>query len=848
MNFIHLKLRKTIILVGLFFAISLVVTAQNKLIKVACVGNSITFGNGIKNQPRDSYPAVLGRMLGEGYEVQNFGLSGATLLRNGNRPYWKTNEYPNAKKFNPNIVVIKLGSNDSKPINKAYWYEFEKDLSNLIDTFRLLSSKPKIYLCYPAPAIGIGNFGITDSILIKVIMPQIKKVAKLKKTELIDLHQALAGKDSLFPDRIHPNEKGAIIIAQTVGKSLTGKDYEFTPQAFAGNKTVWNGYDRYNFSFYGRSATVVTPKTPAKGNPWIARPAFFGAFAQADTALLARGFYVTYLDVTHLYGSPRAQKFFSNFYDYLVKKYQFSPKVTLEGFSRGGLFALNWAVKNAEKVACIYVDAPVCAIKSWPGRKQLNLWNDFLKEYNITDAQAETLKCSPVDQAVELAKTKLPILSVCGDADKGVPLLENSMVVRDKMVAAGGSMLLITKPGVDHHPHSLTDPTPIVNFVMQHQPSYLEKHHIQLRGNLNNSRYVFENNKVGRVAFLGGSITEMEGWHNLVMQQLKQRFPNTKFEFIEAGIGSTGTTPGAFRMKKDVLMNGKIDLLFVEAAVNDHANGFDSIAQIRGMEGEVRQALLSNPNMDIVMQHFIYDPFIPLLNQGKMPDVILNHEKIAEYYQIPSINQAQEIAERMREGEFDFKQFGGTHPAPLGQKYYAAAIESLFDSMWSVSYPDLQLKPHVIPEKPFNQFSYFNGNLVDPREANIKKGWAYESSWKPKEKGNVRAKNQNSGILEALTPGSELTLKFTGTGIGIYCLAGPNAGILEYRVDGGKFKKLDLFTRWSKNLYIPWVYMLETELTNKKHKITIRMSAEKNASSKGYACQIYYFAVNGKSL
>jgi hypothetical protein len=385
-----------------------------------------------------------------------------------------------------------------------------------------------------------------------------------------------------------------------------------------------------------------------------------------------------------------------------------------------------------------------------------------------------------------------------------------------------------------------------VDSVLQHQPEYIQKHHINIRGNLNNSRIVFENEKVGRVAFLGGSITEMKGWHNEVMDQLKQRFPTTKFEFVEAGIGSTGSTPGAFRIKKDALMNGKVDLLFVEAAVNDHTNGFDSIAQIRGMEGEIRQALLSNPNMDIIMQHFIYDPFIPILNAGKIPNVMLNHEKVAEHYQIPSINQAQEIAERMQAGEFDWKQFGGTHPAPLGHKYYAAAIDALFDQMWSVNYPDVQLKPHQLPANPLDVYSYFNGKLVSPQEAKVKKGWNYESPWTPKEKGQVREKNQNTAILEALTPGATLSFKFTGTAIGIYCLAGPNAGILEYSVDNATFKSLDLFTQWSSFLYIPWVYMLESQLTDKKHKITLRMSTDKNTSSKGNACQIYYFAVNGK--
>jgi len=630
-----------------------------------------------------------------------------------------------------------------------------------------------------------------------------------------------------------------------VSKALTGKEVEYNQQSFPGQKSEWNGYDRYDFVLNGRKAIIVAPKTPAKGNPWIVRPAFFNAFAQADSALLENGFYVAHFDVTVLYGSPRAQLLFSGFYDYVVKNCQFSSKVTLEGISRGGLLVLNWAVKNPEKVACIYIDAPVCNIKSWPGRKDTLLWNEFLKEWNITDVQADTIKCSPVDQAELLAKTRIPILSVCGDSDKTVPFTENTVLLRDQIVASGGSMKVITKPGVDHHPHSLKDPTPIVDFVLQHQPTYQEKQHINFRGNLNNSRNIFEKNKIGRVAFLGGSITEMNGWHNMLMEQLKQRFMNTKFDFIEAGISSTGTTPGSFRMDKDVLMNGKVDLLFIEAAVNDDTNGFNTVDQIRGMEGEVRHALMSNPNMDIVMLHFIYDPFITMMNEGKTPDVILNYEKVAEYYQIPSINLVQEITKRMKAGEFDWEQFGGTHPSPFGHKFYTAAIESLFDKMWSVSYPELQLHPHTIPTVPLDKFSYFEGKLIDPLEAKIKKGWMYELSWKPKVIGEVRKQFQNIPILEALKPGSELTLSFTGTSIGIYCLCGPNAGIIEYSIDGGKFKSYDLFTFWSKDLYIPWVHVFEAELQDKKHNIALRMSTAKNLDSKGTACQIYYFTVNG---
>ena len=371
-------------------------------------------------------------------------------------------------------------------------------------------------------------------------------------------------------------------------------------------------------------------------------------------------------------------------------------------------------------------------------------------------------------------------------------------------------------------------------------------HYINYRGSLQNAQTVFTSTKHGKVAFLGGSISEMKGWHNAVMDDLKQRFPTTSFDFIEAGIGSTGTTPGAFRMEKDVLSKGKIDLLFVEAAVNDHTNGFDSLSQIRGMEGEVRHALLANPATDIIMLHFIYDPFISIFNAGNTPDVILNHEKVATHYHLPSINLAKEIAERMKAGEFDWKTFGGTHPLPFGHHLYYTAIKQLFDSSWSNTNPAKSLSPHIIPKQPLDAYSYFNGNLIDPSKPTYDTAWKLEPNWKPKEAGTVREKFKNSTILEATHAGASLQFQFKGTAVGLYLLAGPNAGIIEYSIDGKTYPPIDLFTQWSSRIYLPWVTMLATELTNTKHTLTLKMAENQNPKSKGKACDIYYFAVNGK--
>lgn len=189
-------------------------------VRVACIGNSITFGAGIKNRSRDSYPSVLARMLGDNYWVKNFGVSARTMLNKGDHPYMNEPAYKNALAFNPNIVVIKLGTNDSKSFNWKYKADFMKDAQNMINAFKGLPSQPKIYLCYPSKAYLTGD-GINDDIISKEIIPMIKKLAKKNNLSVIDLHTAMDGMPELFPDRIHPNEKGAQVMAKAVYQSIS---------------------------------------------------------------------------------------------------------------------------------------------------------------------------------------------------------------------------------------------------------------------------------------------------------------------------------------------------------------------------------------------------------------------------------------------------------------------------------------------------------------------------------------------------------------------------------------------------------------------------------------------------
>ena len=218
---------KAIFIVVLVISFSFAIQAQSTVIRVACIGNSITAGSGLTNPSTDAYPSVLGRILGAGYEVKNFGVSGTTMLRKGNAPYWATTNYQSAKAYKPDIVIIKLGTNDSKDSNLPFINEFETDMSNMVDTFRLLTSNPKVYLSIPAPVYGAGGYGITDAMELQEIIPRINNVVAAKSTELINFRIPLLDHPELFPDNVHPNAEGARIMAGTAYKSLTGLEFVF---------------------------------------------------------------------------------------------------------------------------------------------------------------------------------------------------------------------------------------------------------------------------------------------------------------------------------------------------------------------------------------------------------------------------------------------------------------------------------------------------------------------------------------------------------------------------------------------------------------------------------------------
>jgi len=367
---------------------------------------------------------------------------------------------------------------------------------------------------------------------------------------------------------------------------------------------------------------------------------------------------------------------------------------------------------------------------------------------------------------------------------------------------------------------------------------------IILRGNYANSQLQFSKNTTGRVAFMGGSITQMEGYRPMVTGWLQKRFPQTKFDFVNAGISSTCSTTGAFRLRSEVLAKGKVDLFFVEFAVNDDQDAAHAAREcVRGLEGIIRQARKEQPNMDIIVTHFVNPRMLAQLQAGKMPLPMASHEKVLKAYNVSTIFLAREVADRIKADKLTWNVFGGTHPKPAGNRIAADMIAALLDRAWSRP-PVKKAAPHALPWKPLDIGSYQRGHFLSPA-ASANEGWTWHvPNWRTIPGGFRTNPFGGKKLLTATEPGQETIVKFKGRALGAYVLAGPDAGILEVSIDDGKWQSVNLYHHHSRGLHYPRTVMFAADLKTGVHIAKIRLSEAADSRSKARAARILQFVVN----
>jgi len=427
---------------GLSFLCALT-SAQPKQIRVACIWSASSFGPSTNSTKEDSYPAQLQRMLGQKYDVRAFRMD---------------EEFQEALRFLPDLAFL--------------------DSGNLVSSFLRLPSHPRVVLIVPPSPPSASFIDTTDTSRTQrdsLIASRFQQLACTSGCEIINLRTSFLGLEHLFSQERGPSPVGAGLIASRLKDVVSLGDAPpfdlLAASRIAGVHSSYFGYDCCNFTFEGRDARIVRPKKTAPGHPWIWRARFWGHEPQTEIALLERGFHVVYCDVAELFGNNEAIGIWDRFYGMLTRA-GLSARAVLEGFSRGGMYIYRWAAYHPDRVACVYADAPVLDIKSWPGGKgrgggNPTEWERFKQDFDLkSEEEALAFKGNPLDLAREIAGAGFPMLHVCGDADVTVPIEENTDLFEKKILAFGGRITVIRKPGIGHHPHSLPNPQPIVDFIL----------------------------------------------------------------------------------------------------------------------------------------------------------------------------------------------------------------------------------------------------------------------------------------------------------------------------------------------------------------------------------------------
>lgn len=217
--------------------------------------------------------------------------------------------------------------------------------------------------------------------------------------------------------------------------------------------------------YNGHILTVICPEKAADGMPWVWRAEFLGAFDYADKQLLKEGWHIVNYRLWDMYGSPEAVKLMKSAHDFVVRKFGLNPKADIFGFSRGGLYTVNYTLAHPDDIASVYLDAPVLDVFSWPSQRYDTEWRECSDIYDLDGKTSKDFEENPINNLSKLVSLRIPIILVAGDSDEVVPYEENGKYLAQECKKANAVHKVIIKPGVGHHPHSLENPAEIVEFI-----------------------------------------------------------------------------------------------------------------------------------------------------------------------------------------------------------------------------------------------------------------------------------------------------------------------------------------------------------------------------------------------
>lgn len=392
---------------------------------------------------------------------------------------------------------------------------------------------------------------------------------------------------------------------------------------------------------------------------------------------------------------------------------------------------------------------------------------------------------------------------------------------------------------------------------MQQRNNNTDNSTIQLRKGMPRFCHIMTSKEPITAAFLGGSITEGAGasnpdatsWRALTEKYFQARLGKDRVTCINAGVGGTNSAFGAHRLAEHVLMQGPIDVLFVEFAVNDD---LDREASIRGMEGIVRKCLRESPHTEIC---FIYTAADKNLG-GRMPFNIAVHEEIAAYYSIPSVNFAAEIYNLIAAGQTSWEELAPDHyhPNDQGHALYAncliaflqeverkhpAVVEAASETVSEATSEGTAVS-FLLSRPPLDGSNYEFARMGKAEEISELRGFEMTRL------DNGPLINWRYDTAHLLTYQADATFTFTvhGQSAGICMLCGPDTGIFEYSVNEEPFQSVNLFDEWSLLAYRPVIAIFPVQKDRRQMTVTVRNTGRKDDRSTGISLRIMKWLVN----
>ncbi len=243
-------------------------------------------------------------------------------------------------------------------------------------------------------------------------------------------------------------------------------------------ESQWNGFKRLDFVLNDRIAILIVPEKPCEGKKWLLKTEYFDAFPNFEIEMVRRGYHLAYIQNESGWHAPGDSDAKAALADFLVKEFGLNEKCMPVGMSCGGLQAMHFTGNYPEKVAALYLDAPVmnllscpCAIGRDVSERQASfdrMYHGMIKTHGLMVDGMLNFRNHPIDQAHAIIEHNIPVILVSGDADYVVPYHENGKALKEYLLARGGNYTEIIKPGCDHHPHGLEDPTPLVAFTQKY--------------------------------------------------------------------------------------------------------------------------------------------------------------------------------------------------------------------------------------------------------------------------------------------------------------------------------------------------------------------------------------------